>query len=140
MFLDTGFLLATVLPGDRDHAAAVRLARAIRNGAHGSASTSDYVLAEGLNFIRRKVRRPEVAGDFLALAFGSRGMAPLVRPLLRVHGTRFAAALDRYQREFERGLSFTDWTSIVLMEEERIGTIATFDDGFRGLVKVADGG
>lgn len=137
LFLDTGVLLASVLADDVNHERAVSMLE--KAGAWRGVHTSDYVLAEGLNFIRQKVRRPNAAESFLALAFGSNDEPALVDSVLRVHGGRFAAALDRYRREFDRGLSFTDWTSVVLVEEENFGAIATFDKGFRGLVDVVSG-
>jgi len=136
LFVDTGVLLAAVLADDPGHAAARRILEDADRwrGFH----TSDYVLAEGLNFIRQKVRRKDAADSFLALAFGTNEDPPIVDEVLRVHGGRFAAALQRYRDEFDRGLSFTDWTSVVLMEEERLGAIATFDRGFHGIVDVAE--
>lgn len=72
----------------------------------------------------------------IGLVFGGDDGIPVVDDVLRVNAARFAAALDRHRAEFGRGLSFTDWTSVVLVEEERLGAIATFDRGFAGLVDV----
>lgn len=136
VFLDTGILLALVLPGDPDHAAALRLLESSENWR--SLWTSDYVVAEGLDFLRQKVKRRKPAEDFIGLAFGAEGKAH-VDDVLRVHSGRFAAALERYRNEFDRGLSFTDWTSVILIEEKKLDAIATLDGGFRGLVDVVDG-
>lgn len=100
--------------------------------------TSDHVIAESLNYVRRKVKRRDVAENVVALVFGDERGPPVIDSVLRVHGARFAAALERYRREFDRGLSFTDWTSIVLIEEEGLDAIATFDRGFKGLVEVVE--
>lgn len=137
LFLDTSVLLASVLRDDPGHERAVGIFEdaARWRGLH----TSDHVLAETLNFVRQKVRRREVAESVVALVFGSPGEPPLVDSVLRVHGARFAAALDRYRSEFDKGLSFTDWTSVVLVAEEALAGVATFDKGFRGLVDVVDG-
>lgn len=134
LFLDTGVFVALVHKGDKQHQPARRLLDQIADGAFSGVYTSDYVLAEAWNFIRMKIRRQEAAETVSRLAFGRSNAPPLVTEILRVHGHRFAAALARYREEFERGLSFTDWTSVVLMDEARIGTIATFDRGFTGLV------
>ena len=56
--------------------------------------------------------------------------------MLRGHAARFASALTRSRSGFSKGLSFTDWTTVVLMEEEGVHSLATFDKGFRGLVDV----
>lgn len=136
VLLDTGVLLAAVLPDDANHRDAVRILESSADWR--SAQTSDHVVAEGLNFIRQKVRRRKVSEDFVGLVFGHDGKVPVVDDVLRVHSGRFAAALERYRAEFDRGLSFTDWTSVVLVEEEGIDAIATFDRGFKGLVDVVD--
>lgn len=101
--------------------------------------TSDYVIAEALNFVRAKIRRREAADALLDLIFGRPDTPPLVTSVLRVHSARFAAALELYRRNFDRGLSFTDWTTITAMEGEGIDQLATFDGGFRGLVPLVDG-
>jgi predicted nucleic acid-binding protein len=134
LFLDTSVLLAAIISKDAGHEEAVRILS--RVSQWGSVHTSDYVVAEALNYVRMKMKRAELAEKVVALTFGEDDEPPLVDSVLRVHGARFAAALERYRREFARGLSFTDWSSVVLMEEERLSTIATFDGGFRGIVDV----
>jgi len=138
LFLDTGPLLAAVLPRDPDHSAARAILHRAADREWTSVQTSDFVLAEAFNFIRVKVKRVETAESLAALVFGADKVPPLVRSVARVHAARFAAALDRYRKDFDRGLSLTDWSSVVIVEEEGIGEIATFDDGFRGLLRVVD--
>lgn len=134
LFLDTGVFVALVHKGDKKHDAARQLLDQIAEGHFSGVYTSDYVLAEAWNFIRMKIRKREAAEAVSRLAFGASNAPPLVTDVLRVHGHRFAAALARYRTEFQRGLSFTDWTNVVLMDEEQIVTIGTFDAGFTGLV------
>lgn len=74
----------------------------------------------------------------MTLAFGSKDVPPLMRSVSRVHSARFAAAVERYRNEFDRGLSLTDWTSVVVAEDEGCDEIATFDAGFRSLLRVVD--
>lgn len=139
LFLDTGVLLAAALPKDPDHAAAVAILHRVADGEWTTVHTSDYVVAEALNFVRMKVKRRGTAEVVLGLVLGSETALPVVEPLIRIHGVRFARALELYRAEFERGLSFTDWTSIVAMREADVGEIATFDRGFRGIVRVVGG-
>lgn len=95
--------------------------------------TSDYIVAETLNFVRARTVSPGPSEEVLELVFGSDRMPPIVTHVIRVHSGRFALALDRYRTHFDQGLSMTDWTNLVLMEELGIDQLATFDDGFRGL-------
>ncbi len=54
--------------------------------------------------------------------------------VVRIHSARFVGALDLYRRHFDRGLSFTDCTTIAVMDELGMRDLATFDGGFEGLV------
>lgn len=136
LFLDTGVLLGSVLPDDAHHEASRDVFARIAEGAWRGVYTSDFVLAEAFNFIRAKVRKAEVAEALVRPVFGTTDAPPSVRAVLRVHSARFAAALARYRQEFRRGLSFTDWTTLVTMEDEGIRDLATFDRGFKGLARV----
>lgn len=134
LFLDTGVFVALVSTRDPHRENVLKVLDQIKQGAYSGVYTSDFVLAETWNFIRQKIRRKEAATAIVRLAFGTTKAPPLVSQVLRVNSARFAAALDRYQSGFSRGLSFTDWTNVVVMEDERIDTIATLDGGFKGLV------
>lgn len=131
VFLDTGVLLAAVLPRDPDRREAVEILHAVGRKEYISAHTSDYVVAEALNFVRMKVRRLETAETLLALVFGTDATPPVVASVLRIHGGRFARALELYRTEFRRGLSLTDWTSVVAARDAGIADVATFDAALR---------
>lgn len=135
VFLDTGVLLGFAWPRDAMHEAATRLMRRVADGEWRLVCTSDYVIAETLDFVRRKVRRLDVANRLLDVAFGGHEGEPLVDEVLRIYSGRFAAAMDLYRRDFRRGLSFTDWTTVVAMRQRALDDLATFDRDFRGLVR-----
>ncbi|HEV8359901.1 MAG TPA: PIN domain-containing protein, partial [Candidatus Thermoplasmatota archaeon] len=86
VFLDTGVLLAAVLPRDPDHEAAVALLHRLADGAWASAHTSDYVVAEALNFVWMKVKRRDTAEALLAVVFGTEEVPPALDPPVRIHG------------------------------------------------------
>jgi predicted nucleic acid-binding protein len=54
---------------------------------------------------------------------------------LRVSEDILQAAWDKFRSLRDRPLSFTDCTSLALMEKNGIESIASFDPGFDGLVK-----
>lgn len=132
LFIDTGLWIAAISPRDPAHRQAEAVLDRILAHEWQSVHTSDTVVAETLNYLRRKIPNPQAADIFLDHVLGRSDLPPLVTSVLRVHPGRFAAAIERFRNEFDRGLSFTDWTIVVLMEEERIGTLATFDGGFNG--------
>jgi hypothetical protein len=136
-FLDTGVLVAFVNADDPLHPRARRAIVAASEGAWGQPWTSDYVLAEGYNFLRRRVKRQEVADALSALVLGRPGHAPLVRDVLRVNAGVFASAREQYFRHWSAGLSLTDWTSLELMAQRDIETLVTFDAGFEAWCRVA---
>lgn len=136
LFLDTGVLFAAVNRNDRGHAAARAVFERIAAGEWRAVYTSDYVLAETLNLVQSKAPKRASAEAVLGLCLGDAATPPVVREVLRVHGTRFAGAVERYRRHFASGLSLTDCTTLELMETFRIAQVATFDKGFRGFVAV----
>lgn len=129
-------LVAFVNRDDAQHATARRLVAELARGSHGQLYTSDFVLAESLNFLRQRVRRAAVAETLVRMVMGDERTPPVVPELLRVHGTRFAEALALYLRRWEAGLSLTDWTIVVLMREHRVDSLVTFDRGFEAWVEV----
>lgn len=126
VLLDTGPLLAAVLPRDPDHEKAMALLDRISDGEWRGAHTTDYVLAEAWNFIRTKVKRHDTAEALHALVFGHGDFPPIIDSIVRIHSGRFAQALARYRTDFDRVLPLTDWTSVVAMEDAGIAQLATF--------------
>lgn len=96
-----------------------------------SVHTSDQV-AEAVTFLVRKAKAVQAIDALHDHVFGTDRIPPIVTTVHRIHAARFTTALRRTRSHFDEGLSFTDWTSLVLMEEEGISTIATFDAGFAG--------
>ena len=139
LFLDTGFFIAAINTGDARCAQARAIAARIQEREWSSVHTSDYVVAEALNFAQGRLHSKRAAEALLDVVFGRPGARPIVQSVLRVHSGRFASALERYRKRFDDGLSFTDCTTLVVMHDERIKQLATFDAGFRGLVDVVDG-
>lgn len=136
LFLDTGVLVADVSPRDARHEEARSIFLRIADGEWSGVYVSDFVVAEALNFVRAKIRKKEAEVALLSPIFGGPGRPPVVTEVVRVHGSRFAAALDLFHTRFDRGLSYTDCTTLEIMTEMELRTLATFDKGFRGLVDI----
>lgn len=135
LFLDTGVFIAAVSHRDPYREAARQLLHDIRGGTWSRAHTSDYVVAEALNYARARMQ-PGADRALLRLFFGAPDLPPVAPDILRVHSGRFARAIQVYQRYADHGLSLTDATNLVLVQERRIGFLATTDGGFAGLVPV----
>lgn len=135
LFLDTGILVGVSSAADAQHTRSREILRRVVEGEWRRVHTSDFVLAETLNFVARKIKRPEAAEVVLGIVFGTRESPPAVSGVLRVHGGRLATSIHRFRSEFASGLTLTDWSSVVLMEELGIEHVATFDAGLKPFVR-----
>lgn len=134
LFLDTGIFIAWVNPRDRHHHRAHELVRTIKEGQWAKVETNDHVVAEALDWLRANVRDPAAAHLVLRLVFGTKDAEGLIGSIHRTDAAAYDRALADYFRYADRGLSFTDCTVLASMAELRVSTLASFDNGFRGLV------
>jgi hypothetical protein len=130
VFIDTGVLVAARNVDDKDHLRAKELMMSMLRGEHGEIYTSDYVIDEAVTLMLRRTRRLE-----LAINVGEHVLSsPRIRKL-RVSEDVFNAAWKKFKSLGKRPMSFTDCTSLALMEKGGIRNIASFDSGFDGLVE-----
>jgi uncharacterized protein len=132
VLVDTGVVLGFLLRKDRLHDAAEALLGPVLDGQAGEGIVTDYIVDEALTFL---VGRGATAGDLdkaIAFLVGT-AKAPGAFRVLKVDEGDFASALDLVRRHRDRGLSFTDCTSLAVMRSRGIPSIATFDRGFEGL-------
>lgn len=112
---------------DQDH---MKAKEAILGALHGGAEliTTDYVLGETITLLFRRVDRnrgAEVLRDLLGFIEDANVVVE------RISGLRFAEAVDlRFRYDDKPRISFTDLTSIVVMEELGIRDIITRDRDF----------
>lgn len=131
VFVNTCLFVAARNKRDVNHRRAVELLKAVLEGEYGQAYTSDYVFDEAVTVALRRTRRMDVAimTGRLILASHPRIM------LLNVDYELFNMAWEKFQRLAGRGLSFTDCTTLAIMERYGIEYIMSFDHHFDGLVK-----
>ena len=133
LFLDTGILVAFENPRDPNHAAAVRILDAATRGVFGHVLTSDYVFDEAVTVTLARTRKASLALRIGSLILGTEPAGRVV-DLAYVSPRHFLRAWALFLRLAQRGLSFTDCTSIELVKSMRIDEIASFDRDFDGLV------
>lgn len=121
IFVDTGAWFAAFVPNDPDHAAAVRWLRQNREPL----VTTDYVIDELLTLllVRGERRRALLLGD--ALFDGS------LAELHWIEADEVFAAWQTYRQFTDKGWSFTDCTSRVVMQRRGIQAAFAFDLHFR---------
>ena len=132
VFLDTGIFVAFHNTRDENHNRALELMRRIVDGELGTAYTSDYIFDEAVTVALVRTRRPE-----MAIAVGRMILGELIAPflaMLRVDDDIFKEAWKLFQRYAQRGLSFTDCTSIAFIRLRNLESIVSFDTDFDGIV------
>jgi len=129
LFIDTGIFVAAVNIADKNCERAKELLEKALRGEFGIAYTSDYVIDETITATLARTKKLK-----LAIGVGEYVLSSPRIKKLRVSEEVFDAAWARFKSLKERPMSFTDCTSLALMEKSGIGRIASFDSGFDGLV------
>ncbi len=131
ILLDTGLLTAFYNHQDEHHLRAKEILREVAEGKHGTPYTSDYIFDEAVTLTLNRTGRAE-----LAINLGRLILEGATRPfivLLEVGDDVFNGAWNLFIKHAERGLSFTDCSSLSLMTLRHIEKIGSFDSGFDGL-------
>ena len=100
-------------------------------GWFGKAYTSSYVIDETLTLAKAKLGGPEAR----RLAESILQSKKITRVNVDEEESTFQDSFARFKEHLDvRGLSFTDCTTLVLSERLKIGTLVSFDSGFRPFV------
>jgi len=134
VLVDTGVLYAdhdTDAPG---HDAASEALEAVYDGEFGHPYVSDYVFDEAITLTRTRAGS-HVAAKQLSDRLRGRDPYPHVYELLHVSTAVFNDAVSVFERYDDQALSFTDATSVALIDRHDIDGILSFDDDFDGIVR-----
>ncbi|MBI3023016.1 MAG: type II toxin-antitoxin system VapC family toxin [Thaumarchaeota archaeon] len=129
VFIDTGVFVAARNKSDANYSRSVRLMQRALEGAYGRVYTSDYVIDEAITTALARTHNLDVSintGKFI--------IESLRITKLRVGERDFAKAWEKY-KELRKPISFTDATTLVLVEENSISKIMSFDSDFDGLIE-----
>lgn len=137
LFIDTGIFYAHHDEDAPRHEAAQTAIEVVSTGEHGRLFTSEYVYDETVTLVRGRIGRFDAAkrvGDRI------RGVGPFPRAfeLLFVTEPIFDATVETFERYDDQSLSFTDASTITLIEKYDIGAVLSFDDDFDGIVERLD--
>ena len=99
-------------------------------GKHGKLFTTDFIVAETLNFFVARARDPAMPDRVAREILGEDG-APWVK-VLPVDAAMWRAARAIFRGLSKARLSFTDCTSIAAIEFLTLDGIVSFDRGFDG--------
>ncbi len=130
-FIDTGVFFAAYNENDLMHDDAALLLISAVLGWFGKVYTSTYVVDETLTLTKSKLGGREA----VRLAESLRNSKRI--STIAVEGRTDAAdvAFERFKEHWAvRGLSYTDCTTIALVEKMELKVVLSFDKGFRSLV------
>jgi len=127
IFVDTGAWFAAFVPNDPDHSAADSWLTQNREPL----VTTDYVLDELLTLLKRR-------GEFeRAIRLGQAILDGTIARFEWISPNDLNSAWDIFRRFRDKGWSFTDCTSRVVMERLTIPVAFSFDEHFRQFGNVA---
>ena len=128
VFVDTGIFVAVRNRKDINHQRAKELMRQALKARFGIIRTSDYVVDEAVTTALARTRNHQIAVNTGRYILSSPRIETL--PVLT---DDFDLAWRKFQTILDKPLSFTDCTSLALMERRGIERIMSFDSGFDGL-------
>jgi hypothetical protein len=137
VLVDTGVVYADHDTDATRHEAASTALDAVYDGAFGAPYLSDYIFDEAVTLARTRTGSHAAARR---LADRLRGIDPYpdAYELLHVSPAVFTDAIEIFDRYDDQQLSFTDATSVALVERHDLDQILSFDDDFDGIVTRVD--
>jgi predicted nucleic acid-binding protein len=130
VFIDTGVFLALYDVDDAYHKRSKELFKDALTGKLGRIYTSDYIIDEALTILLVRTKQHD-----LAVELGRYLMESPRITRLTVDSDAFADSWAKFQSLKDKFLSFTDCTSLVLVEKYQIKKLMSFDRGFDGLIE-----
>jgi len=128
--LDSSFLIAFKVGNDANHEKATELMKKVVSGDFGKPFIADYIFDETVTgiFIRSKNLK-------IAVGYGKELMASL--RMFEISEEIFGEAWHTFSDQNNKQLSFTDCTTIAVMNLRDAEFIATFDRDFQDIEKVS---
>ncbi len=130
IFLDTGILVAIRNADDKKHKRSKKLMEKALEKDFGTIYTSDYIIDEATTLALVRTNNSNLAKDVGKYVINT----PRIR-ILQVTRKIYQATWEKFKNLSEEGLSFTDCSTLCLIEENRIDKVMSYDSGFDGLIE-----
>lgn len=137
VFVDTGVFYAHHDENAPRNDSASTAMEAVIDGKFGQLLTSDYVYDETVTLALSRFEDPAKARGVGNRILG-RGGFPDAVGLLFVGPETFEAGVEVFERYDDQGLSFTDATTVSVVERHDVDHVLAFDDDFDGIVPRLD--
>ncbi len=136
VFIDAGIFIAYVNEKDKLHTEATGLIEEIADNKYGMAFTSNVVFDEAVTFLLYKTGDVRNASRVKDLILGNKEKdIQQFMNLLFVDKEVLNKGWNIFVKYANKKLSFTDCTTIELMNGRDIEYLASFDGGFDGIVQ-----
>jgi len=133
LVVDTGVLYAHHDRDSEHHEAAKAAMTAVLRGEYGQPYVTDYIYDETVTLTRRRMEGFDDAKTMSDRILGTDALK-----LIWVERTYFKKAVETFQRYSDQSLSFTDASTVAVVEEREMDYVLGFDDDFDGLVDRLD--
>jgi len=130
VFIDTGIFVAIHNADDQYHQRSKELMKNALMGNLGRIFTSDYIIDEAITTALARTKKHDMAVDLGTYIIESPRIIKLT-----IDQDTFNVAWTKFKTLEDKGLSFTDCTSVALIEKHRINHLMSFDCGFDGLTQ-----
>lgn len=137
VIIDTGVFYAVQNERDANHDVAGEALSRVLTGEFGRPYTTDYVYDETLTLVRKRTNSFREASSVGSRILGRNEYPDLIE-VIHVSETLFDRAVATFERYHDRSLSFTDASTIALVEERDFDAVLAFDDDFDGTVRRLD--
>jgi len=134
VFIDTGAFMAYRNKRDVYHSKADDLLRRALQREFGSIFTTDFIYDETLTLAMVRTGNKNVVKDISDIM-----LSPRIEMMMMIDGVVLNKAIELFFRLFDKRISFTDATTMAVMQQEHIGKIITFDSHFEGMFEVLGG-
>lgn len=114
---------------DKNHDRAKQLIEGALRGEYGRIYTSDYIADEAITTALARTHNHQIAVNTGRYVIES----PRIEKI-HINEEQFQLAWQKFQRLKQKPMSFTDCTSLALMEKHGIARLMSFDSEFDGLV------
>lgn len=133
VFIDTGAFMAYRNKRDVYHGDAVKLLRRALQNEFGTMFTTDYIYDETLTLAMVRTGDKKLVDDVSTTM-----LSPRIEMMV-IDAATWIKARELFFKLFDKRISFTDATTMALMQQKNIPKIITFDSHFKGLFVVLDG-
>jgi predicted nucleic acid-binding protein len=124
LFLDTSFIIALEDADDQNHFSAMSYWKKFKKHPD-KLSTTTYVFDETVTFLKKRISYEK------AVEVGNRLLSSPMLYLVHVSQEDFKKGWTMFQKYTDKGFSFTDCLSFIIMGQQNINEALAFDDHFR---------